>query len=73
MPTALLVRKHFAAAVDQARHGEPVRITRKGRSIAALVDIDTLRLVEEAEAAVVRKKIRGGLRFVTAASVWDLI
>jgi prevent-host-death family protein len=74
MPAVAAVRRGFSSAVEQARRGEPVRITKHGRPIAALIDIDTLRLIEQAEASVVGKKIAGGrLSFVTANDIWDLI
>ena len=51
-------RDHFAAAIEQARSGEPVYVTRHGRQVAVIVDVSDYRaLVEAAEDAVDRVEL----------------
>lgn len=73
MPAIASVRRHLASAVSSACRGTAVEISKRGRAVAAIVDISTLRLVEEAEAAVVREKVKGKLHFVEAKSIWELL
>jgi prevent-host-death family protein len=43
------VRKNFAEAIDAARHGERIALTKNGRAVAALVPIEDMRFMEEKE------------------------
>jgi len=52
-------RDHLAAAIERARSGEPVYVTRRGRRVAVIVDADTYdSLVEDAEEALDRAELR---------------
>ena len=51
-------REHLAEAIDRARSGEPVYVTRRGRRVAVIVDADTYdALVESAEQALDRAEL----------------
>ena len=49
MPNCATVRERFSDAVDAARHGERIRITKHNKPVAALVSIDDLQLLEKLE------------------------
>lgn len=52
-------REHLADAIERARSGEPVYVTRRGRRVAVIVDADAYdSLVESAEEAVDRAELR---------------
>ena len=52
-------RERLAEAIDRARAGEPVYMTRRGRRVAVIVDAETYdALVEAAEDAVDRAELR---------------
>ena len=52
-------REHLAEAIDRARSGEPVYVTRRGRRVAVIVDADSYdALVESAEQALDRAELR---------------
>jgi prevent-host-death family protein len=52
-------RDNLAAAIEQARTGEPVYVTRRGRRVAVIVDAEDYdALVERAEDIVDRAELR---------------
>lgn len=52
-------REHLAEAINRARSGEPVYVTRRGRRVAVIVDADAYdSLVESAEEALDRAELR---------------
>jgi len=52
-------RERLADAIDRARTGEPVYVTRRGRRVAVIVDADAYdALVEAAEDVVDRAELR---------------
>lgn len=52
-------REHLAEAIDRARSGEPVYVTRRGRRVAVIVDAEAYdSLVESAEEALDRAELR---------------
>jgi prevent-host-death family protein len=52
-------RQRLADAIDQARAGEPVYVTRRGRRVAVIVDADAYDfLVDAAEEALDRAELR---------------
>ena len=52
-------RERLADAIDRARAGEPVYVTRRGRRVAVIVDADAYdALVEAAEDAVDKAELR---------------
>jgi prevent-host-death family protein len=52
-------RERLADAIDQARAGEPVYVTRRGRRVAVIVDADAYdSLVEAAEETLDRAELR---------------
>jgi prevent-host-death family protein len=51
-------REHLADAIDRARAGEPVYVTRRGRRVAVIVDADRYdALVDAAEDAIDRAEL----------------
>lgn len=51
-------REHLADAIERARSGEPVYVTRRGRRVAVIVDAETYdSLVESAEEALDRAEL----------------
>lgn len=58
--TATDARQRLAELIDDARRsGEPIRITRRGRPIAVILDAATYeRLIEDADDAMDRAELR---------------
>jgi prevent-host-death family protein len=52
-------RDHLAEAIESARSGEPVYVTRRGRRVAVIVDADAYdSLVDNAEEALDRAELQ---------------
>jgi prevent-host-death family protein len=52
-------REHLADAIERARSGEPVYVTRRGQRVAVIVDAETYdSLVDSAEDASDRAELR---------------
>lgn len=72
--TASDARQRLAALIDAARlTGEPIRVTRRGRPIAVILDAASYeRLVEEAEDAIDRAELHAA-RTADDFVPWDQV
>jgi len=65
-------RDHLAEVIDEVRRsGEPVYVTRRGRRVAVILDVDAYdRIVEAAEEATDRRELQAA-RYEDDYLPWD--